>query len=356
MTLAAFPFPYRSALNFRIDYDRYHPDDFHSTLAAIGDHAGATSHYVNGAAYEPHGDALRRLEGLDVGSHGYRHCVYRTEAENHENIGRGLDVLLRNGLTPSGFTAPGGEYNPALGAALERLAIGHSSEIGLAYDDWPFWPAASSVLQVPAHPVSLGLFLANVRGEGVRRAAAAQQAVRAATDYFRQIARARYHAGDPVFFHGHPTGRLGHYSQVLRAVFDTADSFAAVWPTTLTRFAAWWHARANVRLRVEGAGEQFTVLADGLTRRWPVAVEYWRGPRVARIPLAGPATKFSPGAIAYENRSRRPTVRPVRLDAPDGLRHHLRRFFEREQATPTEDTKPHHWRHWAARALRRFSG
>ncbi len=356
MTLAAYPFPYRSAINFRIDYDRYDAEDFQSTLAAIGDHDRATSHYLSGAAYEPHGDAIRQLEGLDVGSHGYHHSVYRTEAENHENIGRGLDVLLRNGLTPSGFTAPGGQYNPALAAALERLAVSHSSEIGLAYDDWPFRPEGSSVLQVPAHPVSLGLFLANVRGEGVRRAAAAQQAVRAATDYFRQIARARYHAGEPVFFQGHPTGRLGHYPQVLRAVFDTADTFAAVWPTTLTRFAAWWRARAKVRLRVERQGEQFAVLAEGLTRRWPVAIEYWRGPRVARIPLADPATTFSPGAIAYENRSRRPTVQPVRLDAPHGLGHHMRRLFGREQPEPPNEAIPRNWSHWAARALRRFSG
>ena len=46
-----------------------------------------------------------------------------------------------------------------LKAALEKLQVGHSSEFGLAYDDLPFWPRQSSVLQVPVHPVSLGIFL-----------------------------------------------------------------------------------------------------------------------------------------------------------------------------------------------------
>ncbi len=356
MTLAAYPFPYRSAVNFRIDYDQYDAEDFRSTLAALGDYAGATSHYVSGEAFESLPDALRQLDGLDVGSHGYHHRVYRTEAENYENIGRGIDVLLRNGLTPSGFSAPGGQYHRTLAAALDRLGVGHSSEIGLAYDDWPFRPEGGSVLQVPVHPITLGMFLANVRGEGVRRAAAAQQAVRAATDYFRQTARAKYHAGEPVFFHGHPTGRLGHYPQVLRAVFDTAASFAAVWPTTLTRFAAWWRARAEVRLRVEGHGEQYTVQAEGFSRRWPVAVEYWRGERVARLPLAGALTTFSPGAVAYENRARRPTVQPVRIDGPHGLGHHMRRLFDRERAVPAGENDSHNWRRWAARTLRRLSG
>ncbi len=356
MTLAAYPFPYRSAVNFRIDHDRYDPEDFRSTLAALGDYSGATSHYLSGEAYESHADILGHFAGLDVGSHGYHHRVYRTEAENYENVERGMAVLERNGLTPSGFSAPGGQYHRSLAAALDRLGIGHSSEISRAYDDWPFQPDGSSVLQMPAHPITLGLFLANVRGEGVRRAAAAQQAVRAACDYFRQIARAKYHAGEPVFFHGHPTGRLGRYPQVLRAVFDTAAGFAAVWPTTLTRFAAWWRARAMVRLRLEGHGEQYTVLAEGLSRRWPVAVEYWRGERVARLPLAGSTTRFSPGAIAYENRSRRPTVQPVRVDGPHGLGDHLLRLFDRGGKTPSDETEPTHWRRWAARTLRRLSG
>jgi hypothetical protein len=41
--LAAFPFPYRSAFNFRLDYDHYDPDDFSSTLDAIAGCESAAS-------------------------------------------------------------------------------------------------------------------------------------------------------------------------------------------------------------------------------------------------------------------------------------------------------------------------
>jgi len=78
LKLAAFPFPYRSALNFRIDYDRYDPQDFDQTLRAIAGEERATSHYVNAAAYQTQTDALNRLAGLDVGSHGYYHHTYLT--------------------------------------------------------------------------------------------------------------------------------------------------------------------------------------------------------------------------------------------------------------------------------------
>ena len=101
LCVSAYPFPYRSALNFRIDYDQYDREDFDTTLEAIAGNEHATSHFVNAAAYLPHDDALARLAGLDVGSHGYRHHTYRTEAENLTNVGRGIETLRALGLDPS---------------------------------------------------------------------------------------------------------------------------------------------------------------------------------------------------------------------------------------------------------------
>lgn len=352
INIAPYPFPYRSAVNLRIDHDCYQQEDFRSLMAAVEDRRDATSHHLSGMACEQCPDILRRMHGFDVGVRGYRPHIYRSEQENYENLARGMELLHHGGLTPSGASAPGGHFTRAWAGAVERLALGHSSEIRMSYDDWPFFPPGSSVLQIPAHPVSLRLFLANVTGEGVRRAAAAQQAVHAAVDYFRQSARAKYHSGEPVFFSGCSAGCLGRYPQVVRAVFDTADSFAAVWPTTLAGFADWWRARAMIRLKVETQGDQFAILADGVTRRWPVAIEYWRGARVARIPLAGKTTRFSPGAVAYENRTRRPTVQPMRIDGPHGLRHHMRRLLETQPAGTPEETNDNTLRRWVARTLR----
>ena len=354
LSVAAFPFPYRSALNFRIDYDQYNAADFDATLHTLDGNEHATSHFVNAAAYLSHDEAVHRLRGLDVGSHGYRHHTYLTEAENLSNVRRGIETLGVLGIEPSGFAAPHGRFNRGLLSALEKLHVGHSSEFGLAYDELPFFPHDGNVLQIPVHPVCLGLFLEAVRGEGPRRAAAVQQAVRAAIDYFRETARAKYRAGEPVFFYGHPTGRLGTYPQVLRSVFDTADTFAAIWKTTLSKFAAWWRARAEVRLSVVRQQDTFVVTANYRPTGYRLGIEYWRGRHVARMPLEGRVVQFSPSALAYENSAPRPDIRPVRVDGPEGLRGRIRRWIDWERETPVEEIETTTWRNWAKRTLRRL--
>ncbi|MEA1950753.1 MAG: hypothetical protein U9N87_05180, partial [Planctomycetota bacterium] len=47
LRLSAFPFPYRSAFNFRMDYDEFDREDFNTALDAIDGHEGATSHFIN---------------------------------------------------------------------------------------------------------------------------------------------------------------------------------------------------------------------------------------------------------------------------------------------------------------------
>jgi hypothetical protein len=265
-----------------------------------------------------------------------------------------METLRAFGIEPSGFAAPHGRFNRGLLSALDELGVRHSSEFGLAYDDLPFVPYGSSVLQIPVHPVSLGIFLEAVAAEGPRRASATRQAVRTAVDYFRETTRSKYRAGEPVFFYGHPTGRLGRYPEVLRAVFETADSFGAIWRTTLSEFVAWWHYRAAVDLRVVRHGESVLVSTDRPAERYPLGVEYWRGRHVARMRLDGQVLRFLPSALAYENRGPRPAVRPVRIDRPEGLRGWFRRLIDWERETPVKEIAKGSVRNWAKRTMRRL--
>ena len=348
LRVSAFPFPYRSAFNFRIDYDRYDAADFDAVVQLIAGHEQATSHFVNGATYEPLGDELARLRGLDVGSHGYRHHTYRTLQENLPNVRRGIEVLREAGLEPSGFVAPHGRFNRGLLGALDVLAVGHSSEFGLAYDDLPFLPVNSSVLQIPAHPVSLGLFL-----EAAKRDSPGA-AVEAAIAYFDQLARSRYRAGEPVFLYGHPTRRLGRYPEVLRGIFDTAGQFGAIWKTTLSRFAEWWRARGQIRMSLARRGDEFVLSVEDKPGQYAVGIEYCRGEHVALMPLAGQVLRFSPAALAYQRLGGRSTVGPVRIDPPEGLRGRVRRMIDWERVTPIEEISSGNWRNWAKRTLRRW--
>ena len=184
--------------------------------------------------------------------------------------------------------------------------------------------------------------------------AAVQQAVRSAVDHFRQTARAKYRAGEPVFFYGHPTGRLGSYPQVVRAVFDTADAFGAIWKTSLSEFAAWWKARAEVRLTVVRRRDKFLVGAENLPAGYRTGIEYWRGRHVARMPLQRRGVRFSPSTLGYESCAPRSGVRPVRIDRPEGLRGRIRRLIDFERETPLEEIPGGSWRNWAKRTFRRL--
>ncbi len=358
LCVSAFPFPYRSALSFRIDYDQYDPSDFDAVLGALAGHEQATSHFVNGAAYEGAGDALARLRGLHVGSHGYWHHTYCTLEENLANVRRGIETLRAAGIEPSGFAAPLGRFNRGLLSALELLGVSFSSEFGLAYDELPFFAGSGKVLQIPVHPVCLGLFLEAARRDSQRRGqpaeAAAQAAMEQAIEYFDGLVRARYRSGQPVFLYGHPTGRLGRCPQLLRQVFAAVSHFGALWKTNFAELSRWWRARDQVRLAVLRRHDQYVVVVGRTAPGYRVGIEYWRERHAALMPVQRGVLRFSPAALAYEARAPQPTLTPARIDQPEGLRGRVRRLIDWERVTPIDQIGPAGWRNWAKRTLRRF--
>ena len=346
LAVSAYPFPYRSVFNLRIDHDQYDAEDFDRLQSAFEGHEAAVSHFVNGAAYESHGEALSRLFGLDVGSHGYRHHTYQTVEENLRNVRRGIQVLEEARLPATGFAAPHGRFNRSLLAALERLEIGYSSEFAAGYDELPFWPAGSNVLQIPIHPICLGILLeaAPPQDEKV--------AVAAAIEHFRLVIREKHAAREPIFLYGHPTGRLGRYPQVAQSVFDEIDARDDLWRVTMSQWATWWRMRARTRITVSQEEDYLVVEADGPAPRSHFGIEYHRGDRVARLPLDRDLVRISPDAISYEPQGQESVFRPVRVDRPHGLRGRVRRWIDWERETPVEEIVPTNWRNVAKRTLR----
>ena len=105
------------------------------------------------------------------------------------------------------------------------------------------------MLQVPVHPVCLGLFIEAAQASSDPKAAL-PAAVQAAEEYFASLAARAYQAGEPVFFYCHPNGRLGRYPQVLTHLFETVSEFAALWKVSLAEFARWWRIRSQINLKV----------------------------------------------------------------------------------------------------------
>lgn len=351
LRLASVPFPYRTAFHLRVDHDDFDSDDFHQMFDVLAGYEDATTHYLNGRALEGVADeAVARLRGLDIGSHAYYHHTYHTESENFQNIQRGIETVRRLGLDPVGFVAPHGRFSPALDATVTKLGISHGGEFGLTYDDWPFWPGQMGVhlpssrqlhrtLQIPIHPICLGLF----------------DDSRMWLDYFIRTAEARYHAGEPLFFYGHPTGRLGHYPELLSQFLATIDQMEAVWKVTAQRMAEWWRMRSMVQLSVRREGEMIVVRREGPRPKFRLAVEAFRENRSALLEMDQPELRFSPESIVWQRAASfddlvRPTGRPCRL----GLRDRFKRAIDWEKETPIEELHPNGWRGFCKRTIRRM--
>ncbi|HWB13261.1 MAG TPA: DUF2334 domain-containing protein [Pirellulales bacterium] len=353
MRLSAYPHPYRTAFNFRLDHDQYDAHDFQATLSAIEGHEHAISHYVCAATHARHGDALARLRGAHVGSHGWWHHTYREQSDNATNIRRGIDCLRACGLNPTGFAAPHGRFHRNLLAALEELAVTHSSEFGLAYDDLPFFPSQSNVLQIPIHPICLGICLDAARRIPCRPISDAE-AAESTLEHWQTVASEKHRAGEPIFFYGHPDGRVGQFPHVLRELLETVSQLPGTWCTTLAAFEDWWRARSGVRLEVVRRDDQVQVTARGLPSGYRCALECHRGQEMAIVELENQRMSFSDAALSWQRQRPLRPIRAAGLRHPMGVRAGIKWYLDWEKVTPIDQIDAQSWRGWAKRTLRRM--
>lgn len=355
MRVAAVPCPYRTAFNFRLDHDDCIVADLQCVLRAAAGHEQALSHFISGAPFEGRDEVLAALRGMDIGSHGYWHHTYRDAEENRRNIARGVDVLRAAGIEPSGFVAPHGRWPRGLERVLDELKISHSSEFSLAYDDWPFFPARSSVLQIPIHPVCLGICLeaADRAGGG---AAGRQQAADALASYFEHLAAQKHAAGEPLFFYGHPDGRLGRYPDVLRRLLLAVSQLPGVWETNLTDFGNWWRARGNARFSVYGQNGLFRVSAARLPTEHRLTLEIFHGNAVARVPVESEDFSFSSAELDFQPAPPPPVAATIDCKPHASLRSGLLRYLDWEKQTPLDEIPSHHLRGWVKHKLRQWRG
>lgn len=354
LTLSAFPYPYRSAFNVRLDHERCEPNEITEILAAIDGHEGAFSHYLTGSSAEVHAEALRPLRGCDVGSRGYRPRFFAVESENRRNAERGIESVRRLGFEPTGYAAPEGRYDRNVQPTLAALGISHTSEASLAFDELPFFPVGSDVLQIPTHPVGLELCLDTAEG-GTSGNDSLYAASEAASIYFEKIATMRYQTGEPLLLFGQAGRQLLRYPQILQTVLQTATGFAALWKTTLAEYAAWWRACLAVQLQVFREPSHYTVVVAGAPAGFRLGAEYWRGEHVAPMPLDTPVVHFSPSALMYQRRKPRDPRKVYRLDAAEKLAANQPiREIDPDDATMADMAEAPAWQTWVRDAIRRI--
>ena len=330
--LSPFPFPFRSAFNFRADLDENVAEDYARFARARRPLEDCCTHFVSTHAYGESPGVLQDLLRFDTQSHGHYHVVYRSPEANRRNLERAHRVLTESGFTPDGFAAPHGRWNPGIDRALEALGYSYSSDFQVGYDDLPFFPWVggrfSKVLQVPIHPVCEGLFF----DAGATRG-------RPVADHLVAAVRAKVDAGEPAFVYGHPERRLGRHPEILAALDEAVRGDSFLWRVTLTGFARWWRWRNARQWSVVSKGEgRFEVQFDDWQTAYPLALEVVRGRHVATLPLTGPRTALRLADLASERRETRADLpAPKPLGRHPSLRNAVRRAIDWETVTPIDE-------------------
>ncbi|GIW87480.1 MAG: hypothetical protein KatS3mg108_1804 [Isosphaeraceae bacterium] len=311
--LAPFPYPYRSAFCLRIDLDEPCEADYWPFASRRKPLDDCTSHFVSTAAYGQLPRVLDDLRQLDTHSHGHHHVVYRTPAANRRNLERADALLRAAGITPRGFAAPEGRWNPGLDDAIESLGYGFSSEFQVGYDDLPFFAwrgnGFSRVLQIPIHPLCEGLFLQAGARDG-----------QAIADHLTAVIDSRVALGLPAFIYGHPEHRLGRFPEIVEAVARTVQHQTGLWRTTFGAFATWWRWRLARRWSLTRDDGTLCVTLANPSPEFTACLTIDRGGPTATIPLWKPRTWFRQEDLVYrgvrmlkEPSPRRPPPRLLRI-------------------------------------------
>jgi peptidoglycan/xylan/chitin deacetylase (PgdA/CDA1 family) len=280
--LAYQPCSEKTVFGVRIDTDDGPATSLRAT-AQLADKAGLKlSWFVNTGAPTVDLGYMRELHelGHDVQLHCRAHRVYREYERNLANIRAGVEDMRSAGLHPRGFVAPYGEWNEPLAHTLADSDMSYSSEFGYAYDDLPSFPIVggrrSSVLQVPVHPVCLGLFRA------------AKTNPEAVAKHYRDYIELQVARREPCLIYDHPD-TIERHADAFRAVLATG-MVAASGTTTMTALADWWKLRLAARwqARLDEDG----IVMEGESKDGDIFVAIELPERSASVPLEGGAFRY----------------------------------------------------------------
>jgi len=233
-----YPQEYSSAFSFRVDVDDFDRLDFMKTLKVFAVNKISASWFINILAIENCASMLENLKegNQEIHSHCYEHKIFTSFEKNLENLEKARLFLKAYQATPKGVAAPFGTWNRSYNSALKKLKYDFSSEFSFAYDAFPI--EVNGVWQVPVHPICIGSF---INRSGSSFAENREKMLR----YFDDIMKTKIENHEPIFFYGHPTGRIGLHPEVVSHIIELANQRDDVWKTTLSKYLAWWRNRAE---------------------------------------------------------------------------------------------------------------
>ena len=255
--LGFYPKKYKSIFSFRVDADEYDSRMFDRFFQTAKKYSHGISLFFSMANYERCPHEIRRChdEGMEIHSHAYIHYTYRSYEQNRWNLQRADAILEKVGIARHGFASPYGRWNKALQRAIEERGYEFSSEFSYDYDNLPSYPnidgRSSRVLQVPVHPVGLGIY----------QESSAPYSTRQVQSHFGSLFEKKYKNQEPILFYDHPTKWLGVYPEFMDFLFQLASAKKDVWICRMGEWAAWWKKRDLVRweFNTDAGKEEFSL-------------------------------------------------------------------------------------------------
>ncbi len=348
LRFAPFPFPYRSAFTLRVDHTRYDRGSFDAVLARTDPWREACTQFLAASSLEGQADAIARLQGYDLAGHVAPSAKSPAARTSQAEVEREIERLNTLGITVDGCSAEGLRSDPNTVIALKRYGIRYNCQARWTYDDLPYQTGDAPLWQVPVHPISLGQAWAVDQAAGDQR----RTNVEDETNYACELIRRRYTAGESVVLAAPAAGCWEDQLGVLDRVLETVSGCAAMWPVTMSRFLDWWEFRNAARLQLHQRGDELVMIVDGHLGAWRMAVELWRGDRVALVPVDTPVVRFQPESLAFERRRLAPVAVPDPVRSRWPLWSLLRPPIDWQRVMPPEPLEEISWRGWTKRVLR----
>ncbi len=245
-----FPNGSKSIFNFRIDTDFGTRDEVDKLYEVIDKNNVRATWFIETKSKKDWVNIFSEFKNQEIGYHCYKHKLISKYEELKNDFVQGLAILEAEGIKPSGYATPYGEWSELVGALTQEFQFLYSSEFGIAHDGLPFYSyfksTFSNVLQVPIHPISPG------------RLAHGGNSEEKLIDYFKDVIQQKLFLSEPIFFYIHPFERRYDF---LNDLFKEVDKLGLP-VTTLEDFALWWKKRNDTDWNCEYINDKININTD----------------------------------------------------------------------------------------------
>ena len=233
--LSPFPDGKQSIFNFRVDTDFASEKEIDSLYQTCLTHNISATWFVETKSAINRMEQFAGMQNQEIGLHCYNHKVTNQHNSIKLDVNKGINILNKANIHYYGYAAPYGEWNIPLAKVIEQADFIYSSEFTLDYDNLPYYPyfkgAFSSVLQVPVHPISLGI-LKNARHNKDD-----------IINYYTNVIQDRIDHNLPVFIYDHPSiGNVNSINWLLQYIHEIDIPIYS-----LGDYANWWKKRLNIK-------------------------------------------------------------------------------------------------------------